>query len=64
MSFYLEQANFGMNIAGTWRVEVSDQEVFRGIILSFDMIIVAGCQKQGPNEVNFSPIIWPLEQTS
>ena len=53
-----------MNLAGTWQVEVIDPRFFSGILLSFDMIIVADCRKHGSEHVNFPPLIWPFDRSS
>ena len=53
-----------MHLVGTWRVEVTDSQLFQGVLFSFEMVIVAGCQKQGPRQVSFPPLIWPLDKSS
>ena len=64
VSFYLDTAKVDMSLAGTWHVEVSDPELSEGAALTFDMIIVAGCQKHGPNKVTFPPVTRPLDHSS
>ena len=45
VSFQLDQANIDMHLVGTWGVEVTDAQLFQGVLFSIQMVIVAGCQK-------------------